>query len=74
MGYTVSTDGSVDVTEQVTANLLIGELRARRRFWRDEIQRLDADHAAQRANAVAERDKVVAMIQAVKAAGFKVPE
>ena len=74
MGYTVGNDGSVSLVEEVASNLPIDELRARKRFWKDEIARLDADYAAQRANAIAQRDAVAAIIAAVKAAGFVVAE
>ena len=37
--YTVGNDGSVSLVEEVASNLPIDELRARKRFWKDEIAR-----------------------------------
>lgn len=74
MDYTIGKDGAVNLTEQSTRTLSLDELRERRRFWRDEITRLDETHATQRAEAVARRDEVVALITAVKSAGFEVAE
>lgn len=68
MSYEIDATGNI--IEQVPTTILLSELRARRLFWVDEIKRLTADLT----NARAERDKVVAMITAVRAKGFTVED
>lgn len=68
MSYEVDADGNI--IEQVPTTIPLSELRARRAFWVGEIKRLTADLT----NARAERDKVVAMITAVRAKGFTVED
>ena len=64
--YKVTAD-TVTVTKTVTEAIPASEFQARLDFWRDELQRIEDDYAARKADALAHIAELEPVVNDVKA-------
>lgn len=64
--YDITAD-SVTVTKTVTEQIPAAEFSARLDFWRDELQRIEDDYAARKADALAHIAELEPVVNDVKA-------